>query len=232
MRAALLCGFLFAACRSAQGACHVPADQSAGWKRVVLPDSAPALGAPSDLEQFRAGEPALVWFDGGPAVVGGTHHAHGRMDYTFQFESDNRRVLEVDFLRDLAGAKVDVVAYSGGAALPLLWEARHGGRRLRVSWEAHGVYTVVVRVHNHLREPPLVSSYRSGAPLIVGAQPFAPAAFREPRSLYYYHPGGREIALCDAPGQRLELRAASLAGPVPVTVTLPAPPAKPGRARR
>lgn len=147
------------------------------------------------------------------------------MDFTFSFERDDRRVLEVDFLRGLAGAKVDVIAYSNGVALPLLWEARQGAGRLRVSWEASGVYTVVVRVHSHLREPPLVSGYRSGAPLIVGAQPFAPEPFRAPRSLYYRHPGGRALALCDAPAQHLELDAAALAGPAPVTLALPPPPA-------
>jgi hypothetical protein len=233
MRAVLLFSLMLLACRSAKGACHVPADQSAGWKRVALPEDAPSLAAPWDIEQFRSGEPALVWFEGSPAVIGGMHHAHGRVDYSFQFDSDNRRVLEVDFHRGLAGAKVDVIAYSGGAALPLLWEARQGGSRLRVGWEASGVYTVVVRVHNHLREPPLVSSYRSGAPLIVGAQRFG-AAFREPRSLYYYHPGGRELTLCEAPERRLELRAAALSGPAPVTVTLPglSPPPPPKAKRR
>lgn len=42
------------------GVCFVPADQTAGWKRVDLPPEAPALSAPAEVSQSRSGEEATI----------------------------------------------------------------------------------------------------------------------------------------------------------------------------
>src|SRR6185503_16028618 len=98
------------------GPCYVPSDQTAGWKRVELPDSAPALSAPVDLEQFRAGERALLTeVDPPNTYLGATERHLGRMRYTFRLPKDAFSV-ELKFLDSLNGAKVDVTAYLGARA--------------------------------------------------------------------------------------------------------------------
>src|SRR5688500_15711726 len=83
--------------------CHVPSDQTAGWKRVELPDTAPALSAPADLEQFRAGERALLTeVDPPNTYLGATERHFGRMRYTFQLPKD-AFLVELEFLDALNG---------------------------------------------------------------------------------------------------------------------------------
>jgi hypothetical protein len=184
--------------------CFVPSDQTAGWKRVLLPEGAPALAAPEDVDQFRSGEPALLLQEDASAYLGADRPRPGRMAYTFRVPRDAHR-LELGFLEDPRGAKVDAVAYAGGRAFPLLDEKRHSGARLSLEWTMEGVDRVVVSVHHHLREKPVVHTWRVGRVLKPGEDPSVSEAFRASRSLYFRHPGGRRLVLCDAPGRRLQL---------------------------
>ncbi|AKJ01490.1 hypothetical protein ATI61_103198 [Archangium gephyra] len=182
------------------GRCFVPSDQTAGWKRVVLPEEAPALAAPADVDWFRSGEPALLFEQDATAYTGADSERPGRMAYAFRVPRDGRR-LELGFLGDLRGAKVDAVAYAGGRSFPLLDEKRLAGTQLALEWTMEGVEQVVVSVHHHLREKPVVRTWRVGRLLKPGEDPAMPESFRAPRSLYFLHPGGRRLELCDAPGR-------------------------------
>jgi hypothetical protein len=190
---------------SPEPSCFVPSDQTAGWKRVVLPESAPALAAPADVDQFRSGEPALLFEQESSAYVGADSEHPGRMAYRFQVPRDAHQLV-LDFLEDLRGAKVDAVAYAGGRAFPLLDERRYSGTQLGLYWTMEGVDHVVVSVHHHLREKPVVREWHVGRRLEPGKDPRLSESFRAPRSLYFLHPGGgRRLELCEAPGRELRL---------------------------
>ncbi|HEX8819192.1 MAG TPA: hypothetical protein VF794_04650 [Archangium sp.] len=183
-----------------EDSCFVPSDQTAGWKRVVLPEGAPALCAPEDVDQFRSGEPALLFQEDASAYLGADKQHPGLMAYGFRVPRDARR-LELGFVEALRGAKVDAVAYAGGRAFPLRDEKRLAGAHLSLEWTMADVDRVVVSVHHHLREKPVVRTWRVGRLLRPGEDAALPESFRAPRSLYFLHPGGRRLELCDAPGR-------------------------------
>jgi hypothetical protein len=185
--------------------CYVPADQTAGWKRVALPDAAPALAAPFELEQFRAGERAfLSEVDPQGTYLGATEGHFGRMRYTFRLPKGTSQ-LELEFLDSLNGAKVDVTAYLGTREYPLLSERRQHGEQLVLQWNVEGVDTLEVQVHNHLRERPVVRHWRVGRQVVPSQEASVPTAFHASRALYFLHPGGRRIELCDTPNQPMRL---------------------------
>jgi hypothetical protein len=198
--------------------CFLPSDQTAGWKRVALPETAPALAAPEDVDQFRTGEPALAFEEDPGAYVGASEEHLGRMAYTFRVPRDARR-LELGVLEPLRGAKVDVVAYAGSRAFPLLDEKRHAGTEVAAVWSMDGVDRVVVRIHRHFREKPVVRTWRVGRQVGPGTQGLVPEGFRTPRSLYFRHPGGRRLELCEAPNRPLAFSLGRL-GEAPHEVTL------------
>lgn len=185
--------------------CFVPTDQTAGWKRLTLPDESPALAPPEDVDWFRSGEPTLLVEEDTAAYAGAVQRGPGRMAYHFRVPPGTR-ALELGFLEDLRGAKVDAQAYAGGAMLPLLDERRRAGTRLVLEWAREGVDEVVVTVHHHLRERPVVRTWRVSRQLVLGADPALPPAFQVARSLYFRHPGGRRVELCDAPGRPSRLQ--------------------------
>jgi len=185
------------------GPCYVPSDQTAGWKRVELPAEAPALAAPQGIEQFRAGERALLsQVDLPDTYLGAIERRFGRMAYTFHLSKGTLR-MQVEFLDSLNGAKVDATAYVGGRSYPLLSERRQSGKELRLDWNVAGVDRLVVEVHRHLREKPVVLHWRVDREVFPSQELPATSAFRVPRSLYFQHPGGRRIELCDTPGQAM-----------------------------
>lgn len=188
-----------------EGGCFIPSDQTAGWKRVALPQEAPALAAPEDVDQFRSGEPALLFQQEASMFEGASHEHPGRMVYSFGVPRDARR-LELGFLEELRGAKVDAEAVMGGYVIPLLDSYRIGGRQLSLEWNMEGVYQVRVTVHHHLRDKPVVRTWRVGRWVKPGEAPDVAEAFRAPRSLYFRHPGGgRRLELCNQPGRPLQL---------------------------
>lgn len=187
------------------GPCWLPSDQTAGWKRVDLPPEAPALAAPEDVDQFRVGEPARLLESDARAYVGATHPKPGRMAYAFRVPPGTTR-LEVSFLEPLRGAKVDATASAGARTFPLLSERRQAGASLVLDWYEADVDGVVVEVHHHLRERPVVRSWRTGRTVWPDREDSVPAAFKGSRSLYFRHPGGgRYVTLCQAPGRTLTL---------------------------
>lgn len=190
---------------SPEPSCYVPSDQTAGWKRVVLPEDAPALAAPPDVDQFRSDEPALLFEHNASTYLGAFSEHPGRMDYRFQVPRDAHQLV-LGFLEDLRGAKVDAMVYAGGHSFPLLDERRLAGTQLALDWTMEGAELVVVSVHHHLREKPVVREWRVTRRLEPSRDPAMPEAFRAPRSLYFRHPGGgRRLELCDAPGREPRL---------------------------
>jgi hypothetical protein len=201
------------------GPCYVPSDQSAGWKRVELPAEAPALAAPVGLEQFRAGERALLSQVDPPDTYLGAHERRlGRMLYSFQLPKGTFR-MRVDFLNSLDGAKVDVTAYVGGRAYPLLSERRQFAKELMLDWNVVGVDRVIVEVHRHLREKPVVLHWRVARAVVPSEELPASSDFRVARSFYFLHPGGQRIELCDTPGQQMALTRWPQGAPTAVTLT-------------
>jgi hypothetical protein len=185
--------------------CFVPSDQTAGWKRVELSDEAPALSAPQDIEQFRSDEAALLLESDPQAYVGATRRQPGRMTYTFRVPPGAAR-LEVEFVESLRGAKVDATAYAGFRAFPLLDERRVGGAALALDWSVEGVDSVVLEVHDHFREKAVVRQWHVARKVWPTREASVPEGFRAPRSLYFFHPGGRRLELCHAPERRMVLR--------------------------
>lgn len=203
--------------------CWLPADQTAGWKRVELPEQGPALAAPEDVDQFRVGEPTLLRESDPVAYVGATNPHPGRMAYTFRVPPGTTR-LEVEFLESLRGAKVDATASAGARTFPLLSERRQSGSTLSLEWDMAGVDGVVVEVHHHFRGRPVVRGWHTARPVWPEREASVPDAFKTPRALYYYHRGGgRRLVLCHTPGRTLKLSRWPEAGaPTPVSLA-PAP---------
>ncbi|WP_224368831.1 hypothetical protein [Hyalangium versicolor] len=201
------------------GACYIPSDQTAGWKRVELPEGTPALVAPVGIEQFRSGERALLQEKDPPHTYYGASKPHaGRMEYNFLIPKGTFR-LDVDFLESLDGAKVDVTAYVGARPYPLLSGRRRFGTNLVLDWDVRDVSSVVVSVHHHLREEPVVRHWEVSREVYPSQEETLLASFRAGRSLYYRHPGGRRIELCGNPNQLLLLSRWPEGEPVAVTLT-------------
>jgi hypothetical protein len=204
---------------SPPGPCFLPSDQSAGWKRVEIPEGAPALAAPHGIDQFRSDEAALLIESDPQAYVGATRRQPGRMTYTFRVPRGAAR-LEVDFVDSLRGAKVDATAYAGHRAFPLLDERRVGGAALALDWSVEGVDSLVIEVHDHFREKAVVRQWRVARRVWPTREASVPEGFRAPRSLYFRHPGGLRVELCQAPDRPLLLtRWPGEGAPAPVTVT-------------
>src|ERR1700687_4426819 len=101
MRRLIVILLLFSACHKAKGACFVPTDQTAGWKQARVPDAAPGLAAPSEIQQFRSGEAAMVWESDTQAYQGAIKPFPGRAEYVFSLPSADVRLLEVEFVYPL-----------------------------------------------------------------------------------------------------------------------------------
>ncbi len=225
----LLLGLLvIAAARPALATCYTPTEQTAGWKRAAIPDGAPALAVadplvhtPRDfIEQFRSGEPAVVWLGSEHGNMSLGERRPGRVEYVFRVDGAQWQILQLQLAGDLAGAKVDVIAYRDGGAIPLWFERRATGSTLPIEWAMSGVYSVAVSFHHHLRERPVVTSWQAGLRTKVSEAAWTPAGFRQPGSLYYYHPGGRTLILCNEPYHELAVRRESLLSVTPTPVKL------------
>jgi hypothetical protein len=198
--------------------CFTPPEQTAGWKRLDVPDDAPALAAPKDLEQFRVGESAWL-LERDPTAFQGMDREHaGRSTYRFRLPREARR-LDLRFGEDLRGAKVDAVAWAGTRQFSLLDGRRVADSRVSLEWGVPGVEEIDVTVHQHLRPVPVVAEWTVARWVDLGAEQDISPAFRVTRSLYYRHPGGRTVELCNLPAQPLTVDRGSLVG-VPASVVL------------
>lgn len=199
--------------------CFSPGDQTAGWKRVAIPEAAPALAAPRGIDQFRSGESVLLYGKDEPRAYTGMTERHlGKTEYSFTFEAPAQH-LAVEFWGDLGSAKVDATAFRSGSAFPLLAERRVRGRTVSLDWTQVDAQSVVVTVHHHARPRPVVAHWRVGWTTVVTGEEWEPPEALAPRSLYFRHPGGRELVLCEAPAQRLEVDRTRFRG-VPELVSL------------
>mgnify|MGYP002137236607 FL=1 len=68
--------------------------------------------------------------------------------------------------------------------------------------------------------PGVVTAWQAGLRTKVSEAAWAPAGFRQPGSLYYYHPGGRTLILCNEPYHELAVRRESLLSITPTPVKL------------
>ncbi|NVJ22147.1 MULTISPECIES: hypothetical protein [Myxococcus] len=185
--------------QAAPAPCWSHEDATPGWKRVELPAAGPQLAAPSDVDQFRTGEPVLVREANVGTYFGGQHVSTGRMAFRFQVQPGTTR-LELDFLSSLRGAKVDAIAYAGTRPLHLLDERRIPGATVMLEWGSGEVRSVVVEVHYHLRERPVVESWWATRRVWPERDAALPSEFKVARSLYFFHPGGgRILTLCQQP---------------------------------
>jgi hypothetical protein len=199
--------------------CFTPTDQRAGWKYVEVPDDAPALAAPEGVEQLRSDEPFTLWYldeAGGPSSWehSGSTQLDFRLDVPLVLAASELDRLEVEFARPLDGAEVDATGddRAGSSWSVPLWQRRRvRGERILLNWDEHQVGTLHLRVHHHLRRPPLVMRWRAGRETRLLQEPWIPRRFRLPRTLFYLQPAGRAIELCQAPERPLGARAASLA---------------------
>lgn len=216
---------MLSACKEAKAKCYTPTDQTAGWKQAQIPDDGPDLAASSGIEQFRANEQALVWFERGQGSMSMNRNHHGKLEYLFQRGSwaDDWKILKVSLSRSLTGDKVDVIAHTPSGLVPVWLERREVGSELHVDWSIDNVYAVTVRIHHHLREHAVVTDWRAGVHMDVSRAAWLPAGFRAPRSLYYRHPGGTPVMLCSESGQSMMVHRMSLLGTTPVPVRLMVP---------
>lgn len=202
---------IVAATLAADGSCYLPTEQTAGWKRVDVPEDMPALAAPADIDQFRSGEPAWLVEQDPQAYQRASEHGRGSMDYAFKTALNTRR-LSVRFMHPLRGAKVDAWANGKFGQFPLLAGRRVADAEVELEWDLPDIDMVVIRVHHHLRPTPVVTHWKTARWVDLASDPSVPARFRVTRSLYFRHPGGRTLQLCDLPGQALSVQRTQLAG--------------------
>jgi hypothetical protein len=183
---------------------------------VDILDDAPALAAPAEVEQFRVGEMAWLVERDPTAYQGVTHEGAGQSTFHFKLPREARR-LNVGFDADLRGAKVDATVLSGGRRYNLFEGRRVAYYKLQLEWGIPGADALEITVHQHLRPVPVVGGWTVSRWVDLGAELDVPPAFRVTRSLYFNHPGGRTVDLCNLPGQSLSVERASLVG-LPYTV--------------
>jgi hypothetical protein len=94
--------------------------------------------------------------------------------------------------------------------MTLMHEQRVGSDTLALTWGVTDVRSVTVRVHEHLRESPVVRAYKSVRRVPASTLSESPA-FKLPRSLYYLQPLGPPVLLCEDPGAEPTVRS----GPPP-----------------
>jgi len=208
---ALVAVALLPACSSP---CFVADDATPGWKRVALAPGVPslsrepsiALAAPDGVDQFRAGEPAIVWDDARPGPPP-SRPGFGVVEY--RLPAGDARVMQVEFAAALDGARVDVEGETIAGRVPLLAGRRVRDRRVDVEWDRDDLRAVDVIIHRHLRPLPILARWRAGAPqLLDGPSAYSPADRQS--ALFYRQPAGAPVELCPAPGRRLTLARASL----------------------
>lgn len=178
--------------------CFLPDDASPGWKQVALPDDARSLSAPANIDQFRSDGWVTIVDERSEQYLAGEKVFPGRTLFVFP-TGEGATSFEVRFTRPLRGAKVDVIAWGAAGEMTLMHEQRVGGDTLSLTWGAAGVRNLTVRVHEHLRESPVVHGYRAVRRVPASTLNDSPA-FRLPRSLYYLQPNGPAVTLCEDPG--------------------------------
>ena len=204
---------------SASPPCFVPADTRPGWKQVTLPIDARFLAAPEGVEQFRTGDPVEVADDHPYVYLGGWSHHGGRTHFELT-PPVGACTVEIWFKERLRGAKVDVSAWGASGTMTLIDEERVAGDTLRVTWGDTGVRSVTVVVHDHMREAPIIQSWKSTCRVDSAKLPVS-EAFQLGHSLYYLQTEDRVTPLCNKADVPMRVRSASLPkGTLPSSVTV------------
>jgi hypothetical protein len=175
-----------------------------GWKQVALPAEAPHLAAPPALSQFRSGERVTVIDEQTGLYRTGVANG-GSTDFELPLATGSHSVTLV-FREPLRGAKVDVTSWD----MTLVHEKRVAGTQLSFEWGGREVPRLWVRVHQHLREPPVlmeVRVVRSVWPQQLGL----PGRFFASKSLFFFQPDAAPVRLCEAAEQMQIVRADQLA---------------------
>jgi hypothetical protein len=183
--------------------CIEVTDRVPGWKQVPLPAEAPHLAAPPSFSQFRSGERFTIIDEQVGLYRTGSANG-GSTDFELPLGTGAQSVTLV-FREPLRGAKVDVTSWD----MTLVHEKRIAGTQLSFEWGTRDVSRVWVRVHQHLREPPVlmeVRVVRSVLPQQLGL----PAPFNAVDSLFYFQPDAAPVRLCEAGAQPLTVRAEKL----------------------
>lgn len=207
--------------------CFLLEDESPGWKQITLPPEAPQLAAPGGTEQFRSGDLAVVTLVTGDLLVASPGPRLGRSAFEFSLPA-GAAGLSLRFARPLDGAKVDAVVDGYRGRQVLLDERRVGGRSLALPLASPDATRVVVTVHAHLREAPTLEAATAERHVIPSQAPEFPAQLRLANSLYV-RSRGEPLELCQRPGQRLEVAAASLRDERVRSAPLTARAPRPGR---
>lgn len=183
----------------AAGPCFEVKEPTPGWKRIELRPETAHLSSFDDLPQFRSGERVKIverdtrLYRAGQAIGGST-------EFELELPSGTQAVT-VSFKESLRGAKVDVTSWG----MNIVNEKRVRGEQLSFSWGATDVNRVWVRVHQHLREPPVLMEVAAER-LVLPAELGLPSAFATPRSLYFFQAEpGQRVMLCDNPNRQLEV---------------------------
>lgn len=197
----------------ATGPCFDLKEPTAGWKRIELPSASSRLAAFDNLPQFRSGERVTI-----VERETGLYRAGQKIGGSTEFELElppDTQAATVRFKESLRGAKVDVTSWG----MSLVHEQRVRGEQVSFSWGASEVNRVWVRVHQHLREPPVLMELEVER-RVLPAQLGLPVAFAAPRSLYFFQAEpGQRVLICDEPSWRLAVtREALSASPAVVTV--------------
>lgn len=188
--------------------CVTIGDESPGWKQVALPSNRPALAAPPVYEQFRSNELAVVTSTTSELFRSSSHAGPGRFRFEFSVPP-GARSFTVKFDRPLDGAKVDAVLDGPRGSLTLLDEKRFGGNELTLATGLPDATRLIVTVHHHLRDAPVLSIAEATSHLTPAQSELFPEPFRTENALFVLSTGG-PISLCDRPGQPMVVAARSL----------------------
>ena len=204
---------------AAEPSCFVPRDSEPGWKQVTLPADGRYLSAPEGIDQFRTGDPVEVIEDHPSVFLAGSGYHAGRTQFELT-PGSGACTVELTFKERLRGSKVDAWAWGAAGRMSLLQEERVAGSTLKLAWGDVGVRSLTLVVHDHLRESPIIESWRSTCrtdPAKLGIS----EAFQLGHSLYYLQPGYQTVPLCNKANVPMRVRSASLPkGVLPMAVSV------------
>lgn len=200
------------------GPCFEANDTTPGWKQVAIPSDAPSLAVVEEVEQFRSDDPITLIEDTNDVFRAGDSHFPGVTQFDFTLQPGTRKLALV-FAGPLRGAKVDVSAQGAVGTMLLERERRVPGQELSIDLAQNEVWSVTVKVNDHLRKAPVLKRWTMTRQLSMG-QLGASGAYQLRHSLYYRQPAGPALRLCNDPTRVLSLSHRWVEQDAPSAVTL------------